>query len=62
MNWWSVLFDIVLGLAIAGCLAAWVPDSFWGHLFFTGHPLAAKLWGPRIGPAILRGGFCVLDR
>ena len=52
MNWWSVLFDIVLGLAIAGCLAAWVPDRFWGHLFFAGHPLAAKLWGPLIGPAI----------
>ena len=52
MNWWSVLFDIILGLAIAGCLAAWVPDSFWGHLFFAGHPLAAKVWGPLIGPAI----------
>jgi uncharacterized protein len=52
MNWWSVLFDIVLGLAIAGCLAAWVPDSFWGHLFLGGHPLAAKVWGPLIGPAI----------
>jgi uncharacterized membrane protein YraQ (UPF0718 family) len=52
MNWWSVLFDVVVGLLIAGCLAAWVPDSFWRHLFFTGHPLAAKLWGPLIGPAI----------
>jgi hypothetical protein len=52
MNWSSVLFDIALGLVIAGCLAAWVPDSFWRHLFFTGHPLAAKLWGPLIGPAI----------
>jgi uncharacterized membrane protein YraQ (UPF0718 family) len=52
MNWWSVLFDIVLGLAIAGSLAAWVPDRFWSHLFFAGHPLAAKLWGPLIGPAI----------
>jgi len=52
MNWASVIFDIALGLVIAGCLAAWVPDSFWRHLFFTGHPLAAKLWGPLIGPAI----------
>ena len=52
MNWWSVLFDVVLGLVIAGCLAAWVPDSFWRHLFFAGHPLAAKVWGPLIGPAI----------
>jgi uncharacterized membrane protein YraQ (UPF0718 family) len=52
MNWLSVLFDIVAGLLLAGVLAAWVPDSFWRHLFFAGHPLAAKLWGPLIGPAI----------
>jgi uncharacterized membrane protein YraQ (UPF0718 family) len=52
MNWVSVLFDVVLGLIIAGCLAAWVPDTFWRHLFFAGHPLASKLWGPLIGPAI----------
>jgi hypothetical protein len=29
-----------------------VPDSFWQQLFLTGHPLAAKLWGPLIGPVI----------
>ena len=29
-----------------------MPDSFWQHLFLTGHPLAAKLWGPVIGPVI----------
>ena len=29
-----------------------MPDSFWQHLFLTGHPLAAKLWGPIIGPVI----------
>ena len=29
-----------------------MPDSFWQHLFLTGHPLAAKLWGPLIGPVI----------
>jgi uncharacterized membrane protein YraQ (UPF0718 family) len=52
MNWASVLVDIVGGLAIAGALAAWVPDSFWRHLFFAGHPLAAKIWGPIVGPAI----------
>ena len=32
--------------------AAWVPDSFWGHLFLTGHPLLAKIWGPLLGPLI----------
>jgi uncharacterized membrane protein YraQ (UPF0718 family) len=52
MNWASVIADIVGGLLIAGCLAAWVPDSFWRHLFFAGHPILAKVWGPLIGPAI----------
>jgi uncharacterized membrane protein YraQ (UPF0718 family) len=52
MNWASVLSDIVKGLVIAGALAAWVPDSFWRHFFFTGHPLVAKLWGPLVGPAV----------
>jgi uncharacterized protein len=52
MEWLAVLRDVVLGLLIAGAVAAWVPDSFWQHLFLTGHPLAAKLWGPLIGPVI----------
>jgi uncharacterized membrane protein YraQ (UPF0718 family) len=29
-----------------------VPDSFWQAFFFSGHPLAAKLWGPLIGPVV----------
>ena len=52
MEWAAVVRDIVLGLLIAGAVAAWVPNSFWQHLFLTGHPLAAKLWGPVIGPVI----------
>jgi len=52
MEWAAVIRDIILGLLIAGAVAAWVPDSFWQHLFLTGHPLAAKLWGPVIGPVI----------
>src|SRR3989440_6325934 len=52
MEWAAVLRDVVLGLLIAGAVGAWVPDSFWQHLFLTGHPLAAKLWGPLIGPVI----------
>ncbi len=52
MEWAAVLRDIVLGLLIAGALAAWVPDSFWQHLFFTGHPSLAKIWGPILGPII----------
>jgi uncharacterized membrane protein YraQ (UPF0718 family) len=52
MEWAAVVRDVVIGLLIAGAVAAWVPDSFWQHLFLTGHPLAAKLWGPVIGPVI----------
>ena len=52
MEWTAVIRDIVVGLLIAGAVAAWVPAAFWQHLFLTGHPLAAKLWGPVIGPVI----------
>src|SRR3989440_10290241 len=52
MEWAAVLRDVVVGLLIAGAVGAWVPSSFWQHLFLTGHPLAAKLWGPLIGPVI----------
>ena len=52
MEWAAVIRDIVVGLLIAGAVAAWVPDSFWGHLFLSGHPLASKVWGPLIGPVV----------
>jgi uncharacterized protein len=52
MEWAAVIRDIIGGLLIAGAVAAWVPDSFWQQLFLTGHPLAAQLWGPVIGPVI----------
>jgi uncharacterized membrane protein YraQ (UPF0718 family) len=52
MEWAAVLRDIVAGLLIAGALAAWVPDAFWQHLFLTGHPLLARIWGPFVGPVI----------
>jgi uncharacterized protein len=52
MEWAAVIRDIVIGLLIAGAVAAWVPDSFWQRLFLTGHPLAERLWGPLIGPVI----------
>jgi uncharacterized protein len=52
MEWAAVIRDIAAGLLIAGAVAAWVPDSFWQHLFLAGHPLAAQLWGPVIGPVI----------
>jgi len=52
MEWAAVIRDIVGGLLIAGAVAAWVPDSFWGHLFITGHPVLSKIWGPLIGPVV----------
>ncbi len=52
MEWAAVIRDILLGLLIAGAVAAWVPDSFWQHLFFVGHPTLAKVWGPLIGPIV----------
>ena len=52
MEWAAVIRDIAAGLLIAGAAGAWIPDSFWRHLFLAGHPLAARLWGPVIGPVI----------
>jgi uncharacterized membrane protein YraQ (UPF0718 family) len=52
MEWAAIIRDVAGGLLIAGAIGAWVPDSFWRHLFLTGHPLAARLWGPLIGPFI----------
>jgi uncharacterized membrane protein YraQ (UPF0718 family) len=57
MEWAAVLRDIAIGLLIAGAAAAWIPDDFWQHLFFTDHPLAAKIWGPIIGPLVAVAAF-----
>ncbi|TDT95970.1 hypothetical protein EDD99_7812 [Streptomyces sp. 846.5] len=57
MEWAAILRDLVVGLLIAGAIAAWVPDSFWRTFFFDGHPLAAKLWGPLIGPLVAMVSF-----
>jgi uncharacterized membrane protein YraQ (UPF0718 family) len=52
MDWAAVWVDIVLGLLIAGALAAWVPDSFWQGLFLEHHGGLATLWGPLVGPLV----------
>jgi hypothetical protein len=52
MEWAAILRDLVGGLLAAGAIAAWVPDGFWRSFFLTGHPLAARLWGPLIGPVV----------
>src|ERR1700733_14816110 len=46
MEWAAIIRDVVIGLLIAGCVGAWVPNSFWHGFFLSGHPLASKLWGP----------------
>ncbi|WP_406335003.1 permease [Streptomyces sp. NBC_00203] len=57
MEWAAILRDLVIGLLIAGAIAAWVPESFWSSLFLDGHPLAAKLIGPLIGPLVAIASF-----
>ncbi len=52
MDWASVWVDIVLGLLIAGALAAWIPDTFWRAFFFTSNPTIAKIEGPLVGPLV----------
>ncbi|MCG6499734.1 permease [Kitasatospora sp. A2-31] len=57
MEWAAILRDLVLGLLIAGAIAAWVPDGFWQAFFFEGHPVASKIWGPLIGPLVAIASF-----
>ncbi|MBO4259700.1 permease [Streptomyces griseorubiginosus] len=57
MEWAAILRDLVVGLLIAGAIAAWVPDSFWQSFFLEGHPLAAKIVGPLLGPLVAIASF-----
>ena len=52
MEWMAILRDLVLGLLIAGAIAAWVPESFWQSFFLANHPGWAALWGPIVGPVV----------
>jgi uncharacterized membrane protein YraQ (UPF0718 family) len=52
MEWMAVLRDLVLGLLIAGGIAAWVPETFWQHFFLADHPGWSTLWGPIVGPIV----------
>ena len=52
MEWAAIIRDLIIGLVVAGGIAAWVPDRFWRSFFMVSHPLAAKLWGPLIGPVV----------
>jgi uncharacterized membrane protein YraQ (UPF0718 family) len=57
MEWAAVIRDIIIGLLIAGAAAAWIPDTFWQQLFLSGNPLAARLWGPLVGPLVAIASF-----
>jgi hypothetical protein len=48
----AVWKDIAIGLLIAGALAAWVPADYWNTFFLVSHPVAAKIWGPIVGPLV----------
>ena len=52
MDWASVWIDILLGLLIAGALAAWVPKEFWQAFFLSADPVWSKIVGPLIGPVV----------
>ncbi|MGO8768346.1 MAG: permease [Mycobacterium sp.] len=52
MEWLAILRDLVLGLLIAGAIAAWVPGKFWQIFFLADHPGWSALWGPIVGPIV----------
>ncbi len=52
MEWLAILRDLVLGLLIAGAIAAWVPKTFWQSFFLANHPGVAPVWGPIVGPIV----------
>ncbi len=52
MEWLAILRDLVLGLLIAGAIAAWVPEKFWQIFFLADHPGWSALWGPVVGPVV----------
>ena len=57
MEWAAILRDLVIGLLIAGAVAAWVPESFWHHFFITDHPVLSAVWGPIVGPIVSMVSF-----
>lgn len=52
MEWLAILRDLVLGLLIAGAVAAWVPETIWQSFFLVEHPVWSALWGPLVGPVV----------
>ncbi|HTY30572.1 permease [Mycobacterium sp.] len=52
MEWLAILRDLVVGLLIAGAIAAWVPEKFWHVFFLADHPGWSAAWGPIVGPIV----------
>ena len=52
MEWLAILRDLIVGLLIAGAIAAWVPERFWQSFFLADHPGWSALWGPIVGPMV----------
>ena len=52
MEWLAILRDLVVGLFIAGAIAAWVPETFWRSFFLADHPGWSAVWGPIVGPVV----------
>ena len=52
MEWAAVVRDIALGLLIAGALQAWVPQSWWQTIFFSGDGVLAAVVGPLVAPLV----------
>ena len=57
MEWAAILRDLIIGLLIAGAIAAWVPESFWHNFFITDRPVLSVLWGPIVGPIVSMVSF-----
>jgi uncharacterized membrane protein YraQ (UPF0718 family) len=57
MDWVSIWGDLVLGLVIAGALAAWVSNAAWSTVFFTQDPAVSKIISPLIAPLIAVASF-----
>jgi len=52
MEWAAILRDLVIGLLIAGAVAAWVPGDFWRGFFLSDNPVLSAIWGPIVGPIV----------
>ncbi len=52
MSIYGLWVDLLLGFLIAGAIGAWVPESVWSHLFFTGQGIGPAVWSALIGPLV----------